>query len=127
MSGDPYHNVAESMGYLPVAIIYVAANIALAWHVFHGAWSMFQSLGVNNPRYNHLRRTLATALAGLILVGNLSFPILTQAGLIDEDERVCPVGEVEGNACLAEEAEGSAADRHTTDGNTTDSAGSVSP
>ena len=127
VSGAPYHNVAESMGYLPVAIIYVVANIALAWHVFHGAWSMFQSLGVNNPRYNHLRRTLATALAGLILVGNLSFPILTQAGLIDEDERVCPVGEVEGNACLAEEAEGSAADGHTTDGNTTDSAGSVSP
>jgi succinate dehydrogenase / fumarate reductase cytochrome b subunit len=29
-----------------VAIIYVVANIALAWHVFHGAWSMFQSLGV---------------------------------------------------------------------------------
>ena len=28
--GDPYHNVAESLGYLPVAIIYVVANIALA-------------------------------------------------------------------------------------------------
>ncbi len=46
VSGDPYHNVAESMGYLSMAIIYVVANIALAWHVFHGAWSMFQSLGV---------------------------------------------------------------------------------
>ena len=37
VSGDPYHNVAESMGYLSMAIIYVVANIALAWHVFHGA------------------------------------------------------------------------------------------
>jgi succinate dehydrogenase / fumarate reductase cytochrome b subunit len=120
--GDPYHNVAESLGYLPVAIIYVVANIALAWHIFHGAWSMFQSLGVNNPRYNHLRRTLATTLAGLILVGNLSFPILAQAGLIDEDGRMCPVGEVEGNACLAEQGHGAAATGHGTD-----STGSVSP
>jgi len=44
--GDPYHNVATSLANLPVAILYVVANIALAWHVFHGAWSMFQSLGV---------------------------------------------------------------------------------
>jgi succinate dehydrogenase / fumarate reductase cytochrome b subunit len=102
--GDPYHNVAESLGNLPVAILYIVANVALAWHIFHGAWSMFQSLGVNNPRYNHLRRSLATLVAGLILVGNLSFPILTQAGLITEDERSCPVGEVIGNACLAEQA-----------------------
>ena len=104
VAGDPYHNVATSLGALPVAILYVVANMALAWHIFHGAWSMFQSLGVNNPRYNHLRRTVATCLAGLILVGNLSFPILTQAGLIDEDGRQCPIGEVDGNACLAEQA-----------------------
>ena len=104
VAGDPYHNVASSLGALPVAILYVVANMALAWHIFHGAWSMFQSLGVNNPRYNHLRRTVATSLAGLVLVGNLSFPILAQAGVIDEDERQCPIGEIEGNACLAEQA-----------------------
>jgi succinate dehydrogenase / fumarate reductase cytochrome b subunit len=102
--GDPYHNVSTSLGNLPVAVLYVVANVALAWHIFHGAWSMFQSLGVNNPRYNQLRRGLATFLAGLILVGNLSFPILTQAGLINEDKRYCPIGEIEGNACLAEQA-----------------------
>ncbi len=98
--GDPYHNVAESLASLPVAILYVVANIALAWHIFHGAWSMFQSLGVNNPRFNHLRRGLATAIAAVILVGNLSFPILTQAGLIDEDNRVCPADEYAGPDCL---------------------------
>jgi len=106
VAGDPYHNVSTSLSALPVAILYIVANVALAFHIFHGAWSMFQSLGINNPRYNHLRRGLATLLAGLILVGNLSFPILTQAGLIDEDNRTCPIGEVEGNTCLAEEAEG---------------------
>ena len=85
--GDVYHNVVESLSSLPVAAVYVVANIALAVHIFHGAWSLFQSLGVNNPRYNHLRRGLAGAVAGVILVGNLSFPVMVQAGLIDEDGR----------------------------------------
>jgi succinate dehydrogenase / fumarate reductase cytochrome b subunit len=104
--GDPYHNVATSLANLPVAILYVVANVALALHIFHGAWSVFQSLGINNPRYNHLRRALATGLAGLILVGNLSFPLLAQAGIIDEDDRTCPVNDTDGLACLAEQAEG---------------------
>jgi succinate dehydrogenase / fumarate reductase cytochrome b subunit len=91
--GDVYHNLVESMSSLPVAIIYILANCALALHIFHGAWSMFQSLGINNPTYNGLRRGIAAGLAGVILVGNLSFPILVQAGFINEDNRSVPVGE----------------------------------
>ncbi len=90
--GDPYHNVVESMSNLPVALIYIAANIALAVHIYHGAWSIFQSLGVNNPRYNAARRVFAQGFAAVILVGNLSFPILVQADLIDEDNRRTPIG-----------------------------------
>ncbi len=87
--GDPYHNLDASMSRIPVLIIYIVANVALAIHIFHGAWSMFQSLGINNPKYNMARRGLAAGLAGLILVGNLSFPILSAAGLTDEDNRKC--------------------------------------
>ena len=90
--GDPYHNVYSSMDALPIALIYIAANVALAIHIFHGAWSMFQSLGINNPKYNSLRKGIAQGLAGLILVGNLSFPIAVQTGLIDEDNRADPIG-----------------------------------
>lgn len=103
--GDPYHNLTESLSSIPIAIIYVIANMALAVHIFHGTWSMFQSLGVNNPKYNGLRRNLATVLAGVILIGNLSFPVLTQAGLINEDNRECPVNDTSGLECLAEQAE----------------------
>ena len=67
---------------------------------------MFQSLGVNNPKYNHFGNGLATALAGIILVGNLSFPIFTQTGLINEDNRKCPASDVNVLECLAEQAEG---------------------
>ena len=49
------------------------------FHLYHGAWSMFQSMGINNPRINKLRRSFAIGFAGLILIGNLSFPILVQA------------------------------------------------
>jgi len=87
--GDPYHNVATSLSNLPVAILYVVANIALAIHIFHGGWSLFQSLGINNPKYNNARRAVALGLAGVILIGNLSFPILAQAGVIDDDSNPC--------------------------------------
>ncbi len=89
IKGDPYHNVATSLGNLPVAIIYILANVALALHIFHGTWSVFQSLGLNNPKYNQARKGLAAGLAGVILLGNLTFPVLTQAGVIDDDKNPC--------------------------------------
>jgi succinate dehydrogenase / fumarate reductase cytochrome b subunit len=83
--GNVYYNTANSLQTWPIALIYIVANVALALHIYHGAWSMFQSLGVNNPKYNSLRRGFASGLAGLILVGNLSFPVLALAGVIDKD------------------------------------------
>jgi succinate dehydrogenase / fumarate reductase cytochrome b subunit len=83
--GDPYHNITDSFGNLPIALLYIGANLALALHIFHGTWSLFQSLGINNPRYNSARRVLAGGLAGIILLGNLSIPILVQTGLVNED------------------------------------------
>jgi succinate dehydrogenase / fumarate reductase cytochrome b subunit len=80
--GDPYNNLVYSLQRPAVALVYILGNIALAIHLYHGAWSIFQSMGVNNPRINKLRRTFATAFAGVILVGNLSFPILIQLNVV---------------------------------------------
>ena len=80
--GDPYANVARSMSRVPVAIIYIVANIALGFHLFHGAWSLFQSMGWNNPRFNRWRRNFAAIFAGLIVIGNVSFPIAVLAGIV---------------------------------------------
>ena len=74
--GNPYHNMIDSFRRVPVAIAYIVANIALGIHIFHGAWSMFQSLGWNNPRFSAWRRYLATGFAGLIIAGNVSMPLL---------------------------------------------------
>ena len=81
--GAVYRNVDASLSRLPVAILYIVANIALGIHLFHGTWSLFQSMGWNSPRFNAWRRGLATGLATIVVVGNVSFPIAVQAGIVD--------------------------------------------
>jgi succinate dehydrogenase / fumarate reductase cytochrome b subunit len=83
--GAVYRNLDASLSRLPVAILYIVANIALGIHLFHGTWSLFQSLGLNNPRFNKWRQGLAAGLATIVVVGNVSIPIAVQAGIIDFD------------------------------------------
>jgi len=60
----------------------IVANLALGFHIWHGFYSAFQTLGANHPRYNNLRRDLAIAIAAAITIGNLSFPISVQLGIV---------------------------------------------
>ena len=83
LRGDPYNNLVYSFRRPLVALVYVIANMALALHLYHGVWSMFQSLGITNPRYNKLRRRFAQGFALLILVGNVSFPVAVQLHAVD--------------------------------------------
>jgi succinate dehydrogenase / fumarate reductase cytochrome b subunit len=76
--GDPYNNLVYSFRRPVVAIFYVIANLALGVHIYHGAWSLFQSLGINNPRINSARRRFAQGFAAIIVIGNVSFPIAVQ-------------------------------------------------
>jgi succinate dehydrogenase / fumarate reductase cytochrome b subunit len=66
----------------PVTALYVFANLLLGIHLFHGIWSMFQSLGINNPRFNKWRRWLAQGLSVLIVAGNVSMPLAVAFGVI---------------------------------------------
>lgn len=82
VKADVYHNVVTSFQRWPVAVVYVVANVALGYHLFHGAWSLFQSLGWNQRRFNHWRRYFAVAFATVIVVGNVSFPIAVVTGIV---------------------------------------------
>jgi succinate dehydrogenase / fumarate reductase, cytochrome b subunit len=84
--GDTYRNVVASFERVPVALLYIVANIALVIHLFHGAWSMFQSVGLNNPRWNSWRRGFAIGFAGIVGVLNLSFPIAVLTGVVSADD-----------------------------------------
>jgi succinate dehydrogenase / fumarate reductase cytochrome b subunit len=66
-----------------VAILYIVANLALGVHLFHGAWSLFQTLGWNNPRFNAWRRAFAAGFAAVVVVGNVSFPLTVMFGIVD--------------------------------------------
>ncbi|MCE2764258.1 MAG: succinate dehydrogenase cytochrome b subunit [Ilumatobacteraceae bacterium] len=79
---DVYGAVVFSLDRVPVAIFYVLANIMLGTHLFHGVWSLFQSLGWNNPKFNKWRTGAATGIATLVVVGNVSFPIAVLAGIV---------------------------------------------
>ena len=81
--GDVYTNLVASFERLPVAILYVVANLALGLHIYHGTWSLFQSLGYSHPRFNKWRKGLAAGLTAAIVLVNLSFPIAVQAGILE--------------------------------------------
>ncbi len=84
--GDPYNNLVATFDGRPVVTaFYVIANLALGVHVFHGAWSLFQSIGANNPRFNQWRRRFAQGVAAVLVLGNLSFPVLITADVIEAD------------------------------------------
>ena len=80
--GAVYSNMLASLSRWPVWVLYVVAQLALALHIWHGAWSMFQSLGVNNPRFNAARRTFANVFATVVVAGFLSVPLGVAFGLI---------------------------------------------
>lgn len=81
--GDPYNNLVASFERPAVAILYILANVALGIHLFHGTWSLFQSLGINNPTFNFARRLLAGGIATIVVVGNVSFPVAVLTGIVD--------------------------------------------
>lgn len=80
--GDVYNNVVASFSRAPVAALYVIANLALGLHLYHGTWSLFQTMGWNRPRFNHWRRWFAIAFAVVIVAGNVSFPLAVQTGIV---------------------------------------------
>jgi succinate dehydrogenase / fumarate reductase, cytochrome b subunit len=82
MPGDAYHNFVSGFRSIPVSMVYILTMIPLGLHLYHGFWSMLQTLGANNPKYNDVRRPIALMLAGIIVLGNISFPIAVLLGVV---------------------------------------------
>lgn len=82
VKGAAYNNLVTSLSRPPVAAIYIAANLALGIHLFHGGWSMFQSLGLNSPRYNNARKAFAAGFAIVVAGMNCFFPIAVLTGIV---------------------------------------------
>jgi succinate dehydrogenase / fumarate reductase cytochrome b subunit len=65
-----------------VAIFYIVAMALLCMHLYHGLWSMFQSLGVNHPRYTPIIKKFAAAFAWFVAIGNISIPVAVLTGVL---------------------------------------------
>ncbi|MBI1791754.1 MAG: succinate dehydrogenase cytochrome b subunit [Acidobacteria bacterium] len=79
---NPYHNMVAGFRQLPVSLAYVVAMVLLGQHLYHGAWSMFQTLGVSHPRYTPLLKRFAAVAAALLVAGNISIPISILLGMV---------------------------------------------
>lgn len=65
-----------------IYLVYLIAQTALCFHLYHGVWSFFQTLGLSHPKYNHLRRPFAVGFALVVFVGFLTPPTLVLAGVV---------------------------------------------
>ncbi len=77
-----YNNVVTGFQVWPVSVFYIIAMIMLCFHLYHGLWSMFQSLGFSHPVYTPWLQRFAKLFAILIAAGNISIPIAVLAGFI---------------------------------------------
>ena len=77
-AANVYANMVASFRLWPVALAYGVANVGLGVHLYHGAWSLLQTLGVSHPRYDGWLRSLAVAVGLVVMTGFLAVPIGVQ-------------------------------------------------
>ncbi|MGZ4788179.1 MAG: succinate dehydrogenase cytochrome b subunit [Terriglobales bacterium] len=82
VEGSVYNNAVSSFQVWPVSIFYIIAMAMLCLHLYHGLWSMFQTLGFSHPAYTPVIQGLAKLVAILIAIGYISIPVAVLAGFI---------------------------------------------
>jgi succinate dehydrogenase / fumarate reductase cytochrome b subunit len=80
--GQVYDNLVITFQQPYISILYIVAMVLLGFHISHGIWSMFQSLGLTTPVYSPVIKRLAQALALAITLGFISIPAAVLAGII---------------------------------------------
>jgi succinate dehydrogenase / fumarate reductase cytochrome b subunit len=79
---DVYSNLVRGFSIPWVSGLYIVSMLALGNHLFHGTWSMFQSLGINHPAYNKRLMGLALGITLFVTLGNISIPLAVLLGIV---------------------------------------------
>jgi len=82
IKGEVYHNVVASFSNPVIALVYMAACLLLAFHLYHGLWSLFQTFGWDHPRFGWVRRALAIFFSVLVGAGTISIPLAVLTGFV---------------------------------------------
>ena len=80
--GQVYANVYSGFQNALTAGFYVVAMALLALHLYHGTWSMFQTLGVDAPHWNKGIRNAAKVVALAMFLGFSSVPVGIATGAL---------------------------------------------
>jgi succinate dehydrogenase / fumarate reductase cytochrome b subunit len=91
-SPDAYDNVIMGFQHWWITVFYVIGVVLLCMHLYHGLWSMFQSLGISHPRYTPRLKKGAAVFAIVIAIGYLSIPIAAMAHLISPEAATAHTG-----------------------------------
>ncbi len=70
-----YQQMAATFSNPLWVVFYVAAMVVVAVHISHGFWSLFQTFGLNHPRYMPLIMKLGLVVAFVIGIGFGVLPI----------------------------------------------------
>jgi len=81
---DAYGNVINGFRVPVVSGFYVLAVGLLCLHLRHGLWSMFQTLGFQQPRLMQPLKTVAGVVALAIFIGFVSIPIAVVLRMIPQ-------------------------------------------
>ncbi|GBE15170.1 MAG TPA: succinate dehydrogenase cytochrome b subunit [Proteobacteria bacterium] len=79
---DVFNMVVSSLRVASNSAIYLVAVVALFLHLYHGAESFLQTLGLNNDRTRPRINAVGIALSVLFLVGYGAIPVLILAGIL---------------------------------------------
>jgi succinate dehydrogenase cytochrome b subunit len=80
--GRVYTNVLRSLGSVVGAGIYVISMIGLGFHLWHGLWSVFQSLGFSNRGLSAGIQKFAIGASVLITLGFAGVPLAVLIGIV---------------------------------------------
>lgn len=95
---DPYLLVVKTFSNPIIALLYVVWFGAIYFHVSHGFWSAFQSIGVNNSKWLPRLQCLAKIYAICVFLGFLVIPVyfyfFADAAILENAAAACDaVGE----------------------------------
>ncbi len=84
---DVYYNIVVGFRHWAVSTAYIVAIAMLMFHLYHGIWSMFQSVGASHPRYTPLLKRFSQGLSIVLAAGFVSIPVAVMLGVVGQGVR----------------------------------------
>lgn len=70
-----YYKVSQSFSQWWIVLIYVISMVVLAFHLMHGFWSAFQTLGLNHRKYTPLLKAAGAVYAIVVPLAFAAIPV----------------------------------------------------